>query len=199
MTHPKTPQPESSNARSGAHRSLPGQLWQALARRPDIIFLLLLVVLARLVPHPWNVTPIGAIALFAGARLDPRWSWLVALVPLAIGDLLIGGYNAIAMMFVYLGIAGSALIGYLWLGKKATVVRGAGGVVSGSLWFFLASNFGVWAAGYYPPTVAGLVECYVKGLPFLTNTMVGDGLYAMAIFGLFTLVVGRRSKPVISA
>ncbi len=165
----------------------------AIASRPDIVFLLLLLVLARLVPHPWNVTPLGAIALFAGARLNPRWSWLVALLPMAMGDLLIGGYNATAMAFVYLGMAGTALIGYLWLGQRITLGRGAGGVLSGSLWFFLASNFGVWAAGYYPPTLAGLIECYVKGLPFLNNTLAGDSVYALVIFGSFALF--RRWTP----
>ncbi len=197
MTQPNSHPIESTNAKG--KRSRLGQLGSALSRRPDILFLLVLVVLARLLPHPWNVTPIGAIALFAGARLDPRWSWLVALVPMAIGDLLIGGYNGVAMVFVYLGIAGTALIGHLWLGKRANLQRGVGGVVSGSLWFFLASNFGVWAAGYYPPTLAGLVECYVKGLPFLTNTMVGDGLYAMVIFGVFSLVARRHSNPLVRA
>ncbi len=171
------------------------RFWRSLCARPDIILLLALVVLARLIPHPWNVTPIGAIALFAGARLDPRWSWMVAMVPMAIGDLLIGGYNAVAMLFVYIGIAGTAVAGYLWLGRNISLARGAGGVLSGSLWFFLASNFGVWAAGYYPNTLAGLVECYVKGLPFLTNTLAGDACYAAVIFGLFALISRSAEDP----
>ncbi len=175
------------------------QMWRKLVARPDILLLLALVVLARIIPHPWNVTPIGAIALFAGARLDPRWSWVVALVPLAIGDLLIGGYNPVTMLFVYLGIAGTALAGRFWLGRKLTMARGAGGVLSGSVWFFLASNFGVWAAGYYPQTWAGLIECYVMGLPFIVNTIAGDAFYASVIFGLFVWLQRSTKAPAAAA
>ncbi|MEM9529987.1 MAG: DUF6580 family putative transport protein [Pseudomonadota bacterium] len=175
------------------------QAWQVVKERPELWFILLLIVFARLVPHPWNVTPIGATAVFAGAWLNPRWSWAVALVPLAIGDLLIGGYNWVAMLFVYLGFAGTALAGYGWLGRRRTLARGAGAVVSGSLFFFLSSNFGVWAAGYYPPTWAGLVECYVKGLPYLSNTLAGDAVYTALFFGVFYAVRQATNRPAASA
>ena len=57
--------------------------------------LLVLVGLARFVPHAMNVTPIGATALFAGATCPPRIAWLVPLIPLFLGDALIGFYDPI--------------------------------------------------------------------------------------------------------
>src|SRR5260221_80719 len=51
---------------------------------------LVLIVLAaalRIAPHPWNFTPVGAMALFSGAVLkDRRLAFLFPLVALFAGD-----------------------------------------------------------------------------------------------------------------
>ena len=52
--------------------------------RPRFWFVLTLIFLAaasRLVPHPPNVTPLAAVALFGGATIERRW--VTFLVPLA--------------------------------------------------------------------------------------------------------------------
>ena len=170
-------------------------MWKHLKSRPDIVFALLLIAFARLIPHPWNLTPIGATGLFAGAHLSPRWSWLIPLAPMVIGDWLIGGYNALVMLFVYLGIAGTAFIGYWFLGHKFSALRAGGAVISASLFFFLVSNFGVWLSGMYAPTWQGLVECYLMGLPYLGNTLIGDSFYAGLFFGLFHLIKQPLHDP----
>ena len=46
-----------------------------------VLGLLLIGVIARLVPHPWNVTPVTAIALFGGACLTKRGSLLLPSMP----------------------------------------------------------------------------------------------------------------------
>src|SRR5258706_4708548 len=54
------------------------------------LFALALIVLAaalRIAPHPWNFTPVGAMALFAGAMLrDPRLAFVFPLFALFAGD-----------------------------------------------------------------------------------------------------------------
>jgi len=37
-----------------------------LSANKEILFLLLIVVISAILPHPANVTPIGALGLFAG-------------------------------------------------------------------------------------------------------------------------------------
>ena len=70
-----------------------------------ILFLLILIVaFSRLVPHPLNFTPIGALGLFAGAYLLDRRSWMLPLCALLLSDFFIGFYEPIAMIFVYLGL-----------------------------------------------------------------------------------------------
>ena len=42
-------------------------------RNITILSLIVLAVITRLLPHPPNVAPITAIALFGGSRFDNKW------------------------------------------------------------------------------------------------------------------------------
>ena len=57
--------------------------------------------------------------------------------------------------------------------------------------FFLISNFGVWLEGFYPQTFAGLIECYVAGLPFLGYSLLGDSFYSIILFGGYAAIKER--------
>ena len=159
--------------------------------------LILFAALCRALPHPFNVTPIGAIGLFAGAKLPRRIAWAVPLVALLAGDVFLGFYDPLVMAGVYLGMALSAVLGRWLLRERRSPARFAGAVGGASLTFFLVSNFGVWLAsghGGYPHTWAGLIECYTMGVPFLSRTLLGDGLYTFVLFGLDALVVWSRAR-----
>src|SRR5258707_2067648 len=58
---------------------------------------LVLIVLAaalRIAPHPWNFTPVCAMALFSGSLLkDRRLTFFFPLVALFLGDILLGFHN----------------------------------------------------------------------------------------------------------
>ena len=164
-------------------------------------FLIILGVIARLFPHPWNFTPIGALGLFAGANVGPRVAWLVPLSALLIADLILGFYEPMIMLFVYLGFLAGPLLGRLMLSKKRSVARIGGAVFASSTIFFVLSNFGVWVAGYYPHTLAGLVECYVLAIPFYGVLLVGDAFYAGILFGgqeMVTAAIRRRGDQRLS-
>ena len=71
------------------------------------------------------------------------------------------------------------------LSKNAKPLRVAGAALTGSVSFFLISNFGVWAAtSMYTKTVSGLIACYSAGVPFFRRTLEGDLLYTAVMFGL---------------
>ena len=55
-----------------------------------VVGLIALGVIARLVPHPWNASPVAAIALFGGAWLSKRWSVILPLMIVAFSDLFLG-------------------------------------------------------------------------------------------------------------
>lgn len=140
----------------------------------------------RVAPHPWNLTPVGAMALFSGAVVrNRRVAFLFPLAALAAGDALIG-FHKLAPV-VYASFLVSVGIG-MWLREKRSVVRIGAATLAGASQFFVVTNFAVWALlGTYPKTVAGLVACYAAGIPFFWNMLAGDALYAGLLFGGFAL------------
>jgi hypothetical protein len=66
----------------------------------------------------------------------------------------------------------------------------------GILIFFLVSNFGVWAvSGMYGKSIFDLLMCYVAGLPFLGNTIVGDLFFSAVMFGSYEWVMRQKVAP----
>ncbi len=146
----------------------------------------------RLVPHPPNFTPIGAMALFSGAYLGRRaLAFLAPLAALLLSDLVLGFYHGMAT--VYLSTALVAVIGILALQRRSALRIGSA-AVAGSLLFFVLTNLGMWwFSGFYPHTLAGLEACYVAAIPFFQNSLAGDLFYATLLFGGF--VIAERLVP----
>ena len=148
---------------------------------------------ARLVPHPWNFTPIIAIGLFAGSHGKKTSTGVLAtLLALALSDAVLGFYSGI--WYVY----AAALIPVL-LGRLIRSRSGAGAVapaaLASSLSFFIITNFMVWATEQlYPHTLGGLSECFLAGIPFYRNQVLGDAAYTVAIFGGYA-VLKRLCQP----
>ena len=153
-----------------------------------LLALAMLAVLAalRVAPHPWNFTPIGAMAIFAGAIIrNRRLAFLVPLLALFAGDVFIGFHKL--MPVVYASFLLSVAIG-LWLRNRRTIARIGAATLAGAFQFFLITNFAVWASGLsYPRNGVGLIACYAAGVPFFWNTLAGDAFYAALLFGGFVL------------
>ena len=137
---------------------------------------------ARLLPHPWNFTPLVAIGLYAGAKAARLRTGILAVVlALLLSDAVMGFYGG--MWYVY-----AALLIPVFAGR---LIRNRGGLLPlaaaagcSSLAFYVTTNFMVWATGHlYPHTVAGLAACYAAGIPFYGNQLLGDAFYVTALFG----------------
>ena len=159
------------------------------------LVLLLIVGAAalRMLPHPENIAPIGALALFSGAYLQRRVFWLVPLGALLLGDLHNGLYQAAVMLAVYLGFLASTAVGRGLLHGRDSVGRVALAVGAGALVFWLISNAGNWLA-FHPQTAAALLQCYMDGLPYLGRSLAGDAVYAVLLFGGYRLA---RQMPLL--
>lgn len=144
-------------------------------------------LLWRVVPHGWNMTPVLALALFAGARLQvPALRFVLPLTVMLLSDLLLGFHDT--MLYVYGALLLVVLMGQ-GLGGKASLPGHAGMSVAGSMMFFLITNFGVWMSGaLYPMTAEGLVSSYVMALPFLWKTLAGDLFFVVMFFAAFRLI-----------
>ena len=159
--------------------------------RPMALSLVVLGTVSRLLPHPPNMTAIGAASLFSGARLRGWQAFLVPLACMLVTDPLLGflyGFRPFSWVtpFIYAAFLINVGLGR-WLAHTTQPTRIGALAVFGSLQFFLLSNFGVWLVGdghVYPSTLAGLTACYVAALPFFGRTLVGDLGYAAVLFGL---------------
>ena len=151
-------------------------------------FILALGTVAHLLPHPFGVSPVGAMALYAGANGPARFSWLVPLLPLGLAAVLFGFYDPLIMAMVYAGFALAAVVGRALLASGRNYARFATAISAGAIVFFLLSNFAVWLAGYYPPTAAGLAQCYINGLPYLGVAVLADAAYCFLLFGLHSAI-----------
>lgn len=151
-----------------------------------LVCMILAAAASRLIPHPPNAASITAVALFGGAYLaDKRLAFLVPIAALFLSDLVLGLYSH--MEVVYGSFALVVCIGLL-LRRRRTPLAIGGAALASSILFFVLTNFGVWVFGsLYPRTIAGLFACYVAAIPFFQNTLLGDGLYTVALFGGFAL------------
>ncbi len=163
---------------------------------PRIITLIGIVIAAalyRILPHPVNFTPVGAIALFAGAKFADKYlAIIVTLCAMLLADLFLGFYNTMA--FVYAGITAIVVIGF-WLQKKNSVPRLLTATLSGTVAFFILSNLGVWLmTDMYTHNTAGLVATYVAALPFLQNSLISNLLFVSVFFGAFHWLESRYQQ-----
>lgn len=165
-----------------------------------VIFgLVIVAALSRVVPHPYNFAPIGAIALFAGRRLENKWlAFLIPISALLIGDAVLGFHEQ--MPQVYLGFAAVVVLG-LWLQKrKANMYEMTAGCIAGSVVFFVITNFAMWIiqpnypVPLYERSFQGLVSCFAAALPFFHWTLIGDLFYFGLLSGVYALVENKWLK-----
>ncbi|WP_067657102.1 DUF6580 family putative transport protein [Ferrimonas marina] len=152
-----------------------------------VTVLIALCALYRVLPHPFNFTPVAAMGLFAGAMFDSkRLALVVPLVAMLLSDLFIGLHET--MLFVYLAMAITAGIGMLLRQRRSVATIALAGVAS-SLQFFFITNTGMWAVtDFYPHTWAGLVQCWVMGLPFLQHDLASTWLFSAVLFGGYAML-----------
>ena len=159
------------------------------------LFVLLLAVLSRVLPHLLhmtgaNVTMVGAGLLFFGANLQRRSR---ALTLLAIAALAATDYWLTVYAYGYPFHIASYTPTWLWYGavclcasvalhRKQSVLRVGVAALASSTSFFLLSNGVVWRGHMYPHTAAGLGACYVAGLPFYRNDVASTLVFSAMFF-----------------
>ena len=169
--------------------------------QPLAFSLTVLGALLRLVPHPPNFAPVGAVALFGGAKLR---GWQAYFVPLAI--MLVtdpirswaeGAHAAYSWvtLIIYGSFMISVLLGRVFLRNSSSPGRIASVALAGSIQFYLITNFPSWASAgsLYPHTWTGLIACYVAALPFFGRTLLADLFYSGVLFAAYALLSRRTS------
>jgi hypothetical protein len=166
--------------------------------RPLAIGLTIVGILARLVPHAPNFSPVGGVSLFAGGRISGWKAYLLPLVLMLVTDPFVGGYS-FSTPFVY-----ASFLIYVWIGSRLRATESplaiGGAAVAGSVQFFLITNFAMWVkpVSLYTHNAAGLMACYVAAIPYYGRTLLADLFYSAALYGAFALLSRRaavQSQP----
>ena len=174
------------------------------------IFLVIITVFVsfyRLLPHPANFVPVGAASLFAGAYFGSTlFAIFVPLISLWLSDLILNNfvYQQYFPNFTlfydgfywqYLSFAAIVFIGML-LKNRVKVGNVVLASISGSVLFFVATNFGVWfSSNMYSKNLVGLGACYLAAIPFFVQSLLGDLVFCGVIFGIFEFL--KLQKPAI--
>lgn len=165
----------------------------------SLALFILIGVLSRVIPHPWNFTGITSMALFAGLlSKENKFLFLAPLASLFVSDLILGFHNT--MIYTYLGFALVGLLSLQYASSRVLLKANfknlltlSGYSAVGGLVFFIVSNFGVWySSNMYSHTVAGLVNCYVAGIPFLDNQLLGDLFYSFVFMMVYHVIFSKR-------
>ncbi|MFT4093170.1 MAG: hypothetical protein QM640_05985 [Niabella sp.] len=185
-----------------------------------IMVMILLAALSRVLPHPYNFSPLVAMALFGGVQFKNKWqAYLMPVGAYLISDLVLqltgmmGSYSftqpfvMVAQIFVYAGMILVTALGTSLHNPK--VIKLLGYSLTGSAIFWLVSNFGVWAGNhfaagtsFYEPGLT-LGFTYLRALPFynsfstelFVNAFAGDLLYVAVLFGAFALI--QKNYPAV--
>ena len=148
--------------------------------------IIIIAVIIRLLPHPPNFVPIGAMALFGGAYLDKKYAFIIPLLAMFISDLFLGLHST--MIFVYASFILIGIMG-IWLKTHLNIKSLIGASLTSSVLFFIITNFGVWFMfDFYTKNLAGLLDSYIAAIPFFRNTLISDLVYIGLFFGSFELV-----------
>jgi hypothetical protein len=180
------------------------------ASRPLACGLAVAAALVRLIPHPYNLTPLGALGIYAGARLRSWQALALPMAVMAVTDVILWKVRGDSPFdpYVYACFLIDVLLGMLLRRTQSPVRIGVLSLLPAVL-FYLVTNFGVWlhasadpATVYYPASWQTLVACYAAGLPFFNgeppakfvadapplgffgNMLLGDVAFCALLFGL---------------
>jgi hypothetical protein len=143
--------------------------------------------------YPWNFAPLMAVSLFCGTGIkSAHWAFLLPLGIRAIGDF---GIGLLTGNWEWAFPADSPLIygcyvfttGLGWLIRsKPQWLTAFPAALLGEIVFFVVTNFGVWWLGeglmVYPPTLGGLVACYLAAIPFFGRSLLSTAIYIGALY-----------------
>ena len=156
------------------------------------VVIILSLSLTRLIPHPWNFTPMLAVGIFSGFYFKQFYlSLFIVILSMFIGDLYLGFHST--MFFTYISLAVAVVIGLFIKHFKFTEILFSG--LASSVSFFIITNFGAWLTlEMYEKNFTGLLQSYVLAIPFFHNTLISTFLYLIVLKLIFDLAIKKTSK-----
>ncbi|MEO7769293.1 MAG: DUF6580 family putative transport protein [Ferruginibacter sp.] len=171
----------------------------------SFVLLVLIASLYRIMPgRPFGFAPQIAMALFSGSIIkNKKYSFLLPISSMLVSDMIyevlftyhispIPGFYSGQLMNYFL-FAAVTVVGFMI--KKENWLHIAAGSVAGATFYFIASNFVVWAGGGltlnnlpYARTWDGLMTCFAAGIPFYKASLYSTLFFSGILFGGYFLI-----------
>jgi len=151
------------------------------------ISLVLILTFSRLIPHPYNFTPVLAVGVFSGFYFKQIYlSFFVVVFSMFISDLFLGFHST--MFFTYISLVIAVLIGFYIKRFKFTEIILS--TLASSFCFFIITNFGSWLTlSMYEKNFSGLMQSYMLALPFFHNTLISTFFYLIIIKIILDIII----------
>ncbi len=170
--------------------------------------LILLSAFGRIIPHPYNMSPIAAMGLLGSAYFSRKWmAFAIPFLGTWLSDLFINNvvYANLFTEFTWFYAGSEWIYGSyaliimmgMFLFSTVSISRIMSGSILATTIFFLTTNFGAWLGNpLYPQSIEGLMMSYAAGLPFLQGSFFGDLFYSGILFGGFALAGKQLNFPI---
>ena len=161
-----------------------GKLQKSINALPWLAFL----ILTRLLPHPPNTAPIFCAAIALSYFFSKNQVVTLGLIAFILSDIALGFINHFPIFglwsfFTYSGFIAALILGTAFPITTSHRLHAFYAVVSSTFFFWVWTNFGTWlTTPLYPKTVAGLLACFIAGIPFLSNSLLGNLAWGIVVF-----------------
>ena len=163
-----------------------------------ILFLSVVVLAARLIPHAPNFSPLASVILFGGVYITNKKYLILPFIALFISDIFLGFYSWQIMLSVYGSLAVIMLLGQVVVKHKNVINIISSSLLAGII-FFAVTNFSVWYFGnWYTADLSGLITSYTMAIPFFKNTIMSNLFYSGILFGVYEAVQYLAKQRILS-
>jgi len=165
-----------------------------------IICLITLAVGWRIINHNFQFAPnlelVTVVSVLAAIIFGWRIAIIVPIVTMIISDIIIGNSSIFIFTWGTFAIIGLSAVILKKLNEKPKMqILSSGGFAAASTFlFFIVTNFGVWLQGWYPATLAGLIDSYVMAIPFYRTMLIGNLILVPTSIIIWQLVKSRQSS-----
>lgn len=170
------------------------------------LFIILLIILAvswRVVNSKYQLAPnleiVTAVTVLAAVTVGWRAALIVPIASLIVSDIFIG--NSSIYMFTWGSFAligvGATILRKFNNKPKTQILSSIGFAAVSSFLFFVITNFGVWAQGWYPATFTGLISSYEMAIPFYRTMLIGNLILIPTVITIWQLVKIRQTNNLV--
>lgn len=164
-----------------------------------IILLIATAVGWRIINHEYQIAPnleiVTSVSVIAAIVLGFQAAIIVPISTMILSDLIIGNSSIFMFTwssFVIIGVS-ALLLRKLNKQPKKQILYSVGFAITSSFLFFIVTNFGVWAQGWYPATFAGLMDSYTMAIPFYRTMLIGNLILVPASVAAWQFVRAKQT------